>query len=389
MIIYNAKIIPVTSPDLENGFVEIEDGKIRSFGRKEELPRAISGEDYDAGGCSVYPAFVDAHCHLGIFADGLGFEGDDGNEETDPVTPQLRAIDAVNPLDRCFSEAARSGIGTAVTGMGSANAIGGTFLAMKTFGGARIESRILKSPCAMKFALGENPKTVYHERNETPVTRMATAALIREQLFKAKRYMEDTAEYERTKGTDDETSRPDYDIKCEALIPLLNREIKAHFHCHRADDIFTAIRLSEEFHLDFVLIHATEGYRIADELPKGTSCVVGPVFGDRCKPELSNASICNAAILARVGMQVALCTDHPENPIEYLPVMAGLAVRGGMPEKEALAAVTINPARICGISDRVGSIEIGKDADLVLFQGAFYDISRTPQKVWINGKPVC
>ena len=333
-------------------------------------------------------AFIDAHCHIGVFANGYGFEGDDGNEETDPATPQLRAIDAVNPMDYCFTEAAKGGIGTVVTGMGSANPIGGTFIAMKTWGSKRIDRRVIKNPVAMKMALGENPKSVYHEKEETPTTRMATAAVIRENLFKTKRYMEEMAEYEKTKGTDDETGRPDYDIKCEALIPVLNREIKVHFHCHRADDIFTAVRLAEEFNLDYVLIHATEGGLIADELDKGTQCVIGPVFGDRCKPELMNADIANGKKLADNGMEIAICTDHPENPIQYLPSMAGLAMRGGLTEKQALEAITINPARFCGIEDRVGSLEAGKDADIVLFSGTFHDISKTPEIVIMNGEVI-
>ena len=386
MIIYNVKIVPVTGEKIESGFIETENGKIKALGGMDKMPRKPENGDIDGGGLTAYPAFIDAHCHIGVFANGYGFEGDDGNEETDPATPQLRAIDAVNPMDYCFTEAAKGGIGTVITGMGSANPIGGTFIAMKTWGSKRIDRRIIKNPVAMKMALGENPKSVYHEKEETPTTRMATAAVIRENLFKAKRYMEDMAEYERTKGTDDETGKPDYDIKCEALIPVLNREIKVHFHCHRADDIFTAVRLAEEFSLDYVLIHATEGGLIADELDKGTQCVIGPVFGDRCKPELMNADIANGKRLIDNGMQVAICTDHPENPIQYLPSMAGLAMRGGLTEKEALEAITINPARFCGIDDRVGSLEIGKDADVVLFSGAFYDISKAPHMVIMNGE---
>ncbi len=388
MIIYNAKIIPVTSENIENGYIETEGTKIKSFGDMKDIPRDITSDDCDADGLTVYPAFIDAHCHIGVFADGYGFEGDDGNEETDPATPHLRAIDAINPTDYCFFEAAMGGIGTVVTGMGSANPIGGTFVAMKTHGSKRIDKLVIKNPCSMKFALGENPKTVYHDKEETPTTRMATAAIIRENLYKAKRYLEDMEEYERTKGTDDETSKPDYDIKCEALIPVLKREIKAHFHCHRSDDIFTAVRLSNEFSLDYVLIHATEGGLVADELDKGTQCVIGPLMGDRCKPELAFASITNGKSLKENGMEVAICTDHPENPIQYLPVMAGLSIRGGLTEKDALEAITINPARFCGIDDRVGSIEVGKDADLVMFRGKFYDISTEPDMVMMNGEMI-
>lgn len=388
MIIYNAKIVPVTKKNIKNGFIQIENGKIKSIGDMKDIPCKPGKNDIDAEGLTAYPAFIDAHCHIGIFANGYGFEGDDGNEMTDPATPQLRAIDAVNPMDYCFTEAAKGGIGTVITGMGSANAIGGTFIAMKTHGSKRIDRRVIKNPVAMKMALGENPKSVYHEKEETPTTRMATASIIRENLYKTKRYMEDLAEYEKTKGTDDETGKPDYDIKCEALIPVLNREIKVHFHCHRADDIFTAVRLAEEFNLDYVLIHATEGGLIADELDKGTQCVIGPVFGDRCKPELMNADISTGKKLADNGIEIAICTDHPENPIQYLPSMAGLAMRGGLTEKQALEAITINPARFCGIEDRVGSLEAGKDADIVFFSGAFYDISKTPGLVILNGEVI-
>lgn len=387
MIIYNARIFNPDGSYAEKGFVKEEKGKIAAVGNMSELTEKPSESDYDAEGLTLYPAFIDAHCHIGMFENGIGFEGDDGNEETDPSTPHLRAIDAVNPLDYCFKEAAEGGIGTVITGMGSANPIGGTFIAMKTAGSKMVDKRIIKDPCSMKLALGENPKTVYNDREEAPMTRMATAAVIREQLYKAKRYMEDYAEYEATKGTDDEVSKPDYDIKCEALIPLLKREIKAHIHCHRADDIFTAVRLSKEFGLDYVLIHATEGSIIAEELgEEKAQCVVGPLFCDRCKPELRNQTIFNAARLTEQGAEVAICTDHPENPIQYLPVTAGLAVRGGMPPEEAIKAITINPARICGIADRVGSIEKGKDADFVLFKGSPFDVTSKPEAVFIDGR---
>ena len=389
MIIYNARIFTASDDDIiENGYIETNGGIITAVGCMDEFSGNLdSGDVIDASGLTVYPAFVDAHCHIGICENGLGFEGDDVNEATDPSTPHLRAVDAINAADLCFSEAARAGIGTAVTGVGSANPVGGSFLAMKTYGSSRIDKLIIKDPVSIKFALGENPKRVYNDRDETPVTRMATVAIIREQLMKARRYMEDLAEYERTKGTDDETSRPDFDIKCEALIPLLKREIKAHFHCHRQDDIFTAIRISKEFSLDYVLIHVTDGHLIADELKdERAQCVIGPLLADRCKPELINQSIWNAAKLHKKGVMFAICTDHPETPIQYLPVTAGIAVRGGLSRDEAIRAITINPARICGIDDRVGSIEPGKDADFTAFRGEVFDITEKPEFVIINGK---
>ena len=389
MIIYNARIFTASDDDIiECGYIETSGGIITAVGSMDEFSGNLdSGDVIDASGLTVYPAFVDAHSHIGICENGLGFEGDDVNEATDPSTPHLRAIDAVNAADLCFSEAARAGIGTVITGVGSANPIGGSFLAMKTYGSSRIDKLIIKDPVSIKFALGENPKRVYNDRDETPVTRMATAAIIREQLMKARRYMEDLAEYERTKGTDDETTRPDLDLKCEALIPLLRREIKAHFHCHRQDDIFTAIRIAKEFSIDYVLIHATDGHLIADELrDERAQCVIGPLLADRCKPELVNQSIENAAKLHKKGVEIAICTDHPETPVQYLPVTAGIAVRGGLNREEAIRAITINPARFCGIDDRVGSIENGKDADLTAFRGEVFDITEKPEFVIINGK---
>lgn len=389
MIIYNARIFTASDDDIiECGYIETSGGIITAVGSMDEFSGNLdSGDVIDASELTVYPAFVDAHSHIGICENGLGFEGDDVNEATDPSTPHLRAIDAVNAADLCFSEAARAGIGTVITGVGSANPIGGSFLAMKTYGSSRIDKLIIKDPVSIKFALGENPKRVYNDRDETPVTRMATAAIIREQLMKARRYMEDLAEYERTKGTDDETTRPDLDLKCEALIPLLRREIKAHFHCHRQDDIFTAIRIAKEFSIDYVLIHATDGHLIADELrDERAQCVIGPLLADRCKPELVNQSIENAAKLHKKGVEIAICTDHPETPVQYLPVTAGIAVRGGLNREEAIRAITINPARFCGIDDRVGSIENGKDADLTAFRGEVFDITEKPEFVIINGK---
>lgn len=390
MIICNARIFTASDENgiIECGFIETCGGVITDVGSMEDFSGSLdSGDVIDASGLTVYPAFVDAHCHIGIYENGLGFEGDDGNEETDPSTPHLRATDAINAADLCFTEAARAGVGTVVTGVGSANPIGGSFIAMKTYGSSRIDKLVIKDPVSIKFALGENPKRVYNDRDETPMTRMATAAIIREQLYKARRYLEDTEEYERTKGSDDETTRPDFDMKCEALIPLLKRKVKAHFHCHRQDDIFTAIRIAKEFSLDYVLIHATDGHLIADELGEERSqCVIGPLLADRCKPELINSNICNAAKLYKKGVTFAICTDHPETPIQYLPVTAGIAVRGGLPREEAVRAITITPARICGIDDRVGSIEPGKDADFAAFRGEIFDITEKPEFVILGGK---
>lgn len=386
MVIKNVKIITMSDRDYDSGFVRFG-STITEVGDMNDYVQN-GDEELDGGGKTLYPGFVDAHCHLGMWSDALTFEGDDGNEDTDPSTPHLRAIDSINAMDRCFADAVCAGVTCVCTGVGSANPIGGSFALIKTHGSKRVDKLIVREPIAIKFALGENPKNTYNDRDEAPVTRMATAAIIREQLSKALRYKEDLEEYERLKGTDDEVSKPDFDAKCEALIPLFNKEhpLKAHFHCHRADDIFTAIRISKEFRLDYVLIHCTDGGLIADELSEDSpAVVVGPLFGDRGKPELAHHDITTPGILSENGIKFAICTDHPETPIQYLPLTAALAVRGGLSREEALRGITINAAEILGAADRVGSVEIGKDADLSLFSGDPLDLTVTPEMVFVNG----
>lgn len=389
MVVINVKTRTMSAQDFECGYVRCADGVFTDIGDMSDY-REVPGEEViDGAGLTLYPGFIDAHCHIGMWNDALCFEGEDGNEDTDPSTPHLRAIDSVNPMDRCFEDAVAAGVTTVCTGVGSANPIGGSFIIMKTWGSKRVDKLIVKSPSAIKFALGENPKNTYNDRDETPVTRMATAAIIREQLTKAKRYSEDIAEYERLKGTDDEISRPDYDIKCEALLPLFDGKhpLKAHFHCHRADDIFTAQRLSGEFGLDYVLIHCTDGALIADELAENKPAVVlGPIFGDRGKPELANHDITTPAVLSKNGIKFALCTDHPETPIQYLPLTAALAVRGGLDKEEALRCITITAAKTLGVADRVGSVEPGKDADFTLYADEPIDMMTTPALTVVRGK---
>lgn len=387
MVIKNVKIKTMSGKDYENGFVRFENtitglGDMKDYAQNED-------EELDGNGMTLYPGFVDAHCHLGMWSDALTFEGDDGNEDTDPATPHLRAIDSINALDRCFSDAVSAGVTCVCTGAGSANPIGGSFALIKTHGSKRVDKLIVKHPAAIKFALGENPKSTYNDRDEAPVTRMGTAAVIRESLSKALRYKEDLDEYYRLKGTDDEVSKPDYDAKCGALVPLFNKEkpLKAHFHCHRADDIFTAVRIAKEFKLGYVLIHCTDGGIIADELAEDAPAVVlGPLFGDRGKPELAHHDITTPKILSENGIRFAICTDHPETPIQYLPLTAALAVRGGLSREEALKAITITAAEVLGAADRVGSVEVGKDADFSLFKGDPLDLTVTPEMVFINGK---
>ena len=383
MLIIHAHLHTMAGADIADGYLRTEGNQIAELGGMPVEPKP--GEEViDAQGAGLYPGFVDAHTHLGMWEDGLTFEGDDGNEETDPVTPQLRAIDAINPVDRCFQEALHAGVTTVVTGPCSANAIGGQMAAVKTYGSC-IDHMIVKAPFAIKMALGENPKSVYHGKNQAPSTRMSTAALIREQLYKAKRYQ---GELERAEK-DEDFDMPEFDMKCEALLPALRREIQVHFHAHRADDIFTAVRIAKEFQLDYVVVHGTEAHLIAGGLVEtGTRVLSGPFLCDRSKPELRNQTPSTPGILSGAGVPTAIITDHPVIPIQYLPVCAGLAVREGMDYEEALRAITINPAKICGLDHRLGSLEVGKDADLVLFDQDPLTIAAKPKMVIAGGKLV-
>ena len=338
----------------------------------------------DLRGKRIYPGFIDAHTHVGMWDDGLGFEGDDGNEDGQTAAASLRAIDAINSFDRCFTEAHRAGVTTVVTGPGSANPIGGAMAAIKTTGG-RVDRLVVKSPVSIKMALGENPKTIHHNRDESPMTRMATAKIIREALIKARRYAEDIEKASESEDYD----LPDFDAECEALLPVIRGELPVHIHAHRRDDIFTGIRIAEEFSLKYVLVHATEGYMVADELAEcGVDIFSGPFLSDRSKPELINLTPKSPGIISAAGIRTAIVTDHPVIPIQYLPLCAGLAVREGMDYDAALRAITINPAEILGLDDRIGSVIPGKDADFSIFNEDPLTLAAKPLAVFIDGKPV-
>lgn len=377
-IIKNAKIYTMSeSGILENADILIKDNKIAEIGRISEEADDI----IDANGKLVFPGFIDAHTHVGIYEDSIGFEGADANEDTDPVMPHLRAIDGINPCDISFSEALSAGITATATGPGSANVIGGQFAAIKTCG-TRIDNMIIKAPVAMKVAFGENPKRVYKEKNKAPTTRIATAAILREVLFKTAEYMS-----KKEKSAVKNEEEPEYNIKFESLIPVLKGEIPLKAHAHRADDIYTAIRIAKEFNLNLTLEHATDGYLIIDELKKEKyPCIVGPNLTGRSKIELKNLSFKNPGILSKNGIMVAIVTDHPVIPIQYLVLCAALSVKDGMDEYEALKAITINPAKILGIDDRVGSIEKGKDADIVIMKGHPFDTFSTTHMVLVDGE---
>ena len=364
------------------GDVAIENGKIVAVGQSLSYSDA---EVRDVTGMTVMPGIVDPHCHIGMWEDAMGFEGADGNECTNPITPELRAIDAINPYDRCFEEAAAGGVTTCVTGPGSANVIGGQFVAIKTYGDS-VEDMVLRFPVAVKAAFGENPKRVYNGKNQTPSTRMATAALMRKALIEAQEYNE-----KLERGKADPEKMPERNLGKEILARVIRRELPMKIHAHRADDILTAIRICREFKLRYTLDHCTEGYLITDKLKEalGEDCegiIVGPLLTDRSKIELKNLSFKAPKVLEQAGIEYAMMTDHPVTPEQYLPICTAVAVREGASEEGALKAITINAAKITGIADRVGSIEVGKDADIAVFSGHPFDFRSRCVLTLVNGK---
>jgi imidazolonepropionase-like amidohydrolase len=398
--ITNGSVWTITNGVIENGTVLVEGGKIVGVGAG--LPIPAEAEVYDASGKVVMPGLIDAHCHVGIFPDGIGWDHVDGNEMTDPVTPHLRALDAVHPEDMAFKELLEAGVTTVLTGPGSANLIGGQWVCLKTNPSPNIAEMVLLEPAGMKMALGENPRRVYGEQKRLPSTRMGNAAALRAALVEAQNYQAKWQRYEKelaeynAKMTEGEKAveggkealepkEPERDLKKEALVKVLKREMKARVHAHRADDMLTAIRIAEEFNLDLTLEHATEGHKIAALLAeKNIPVTVGPILFSRTKFELRNMTPKNPGILARAGVKVAIQTDEA-SAVKYLTINAALAVREGMPEEEALKAITLNAAEIIGVADRIGSLEVGKDADLVVFSGHPFDYRTVPELVMVNG----
>lgn len=381
--IKNVTIHTMTEDEIiKNGVILIDNGKICNLGSNITIPENI--EIIDGKNGFLMPGIIDAHCHIGMWEDGLGFEGSDGNETTDPVTPHLRAIDAINPVDKCFQEALEAGITTVATGPGSANVIGGTFATMKTYG-KTIDDMVINECTAMKSAFGENPKRVYSGKKVTPSTRMATAAILRENLIKAKNYVEKQEAFKNGNA-----KAPDFDMKLEALAKVIRKEIPLKSHAHRADDILTAIRIAKEFDLDLSLEHCTEGHLITESLKDEhiKSIIIGPSLSDRSKVELKNLTFKTPMILNKAGIKVSIMTDHPVIPLQYISLCAALAAREGMDEEEALRSITINPARAINADHRVGSIEIGKDADIIIYNGHPFDLRNTVKLVMIDGKVV-
>lgn len=362
MLIVNGTVHTMEVGTIPSGFVQTEGTRIVRVGPMSDLPGAGDADGIiDAKGGHILPGFIDAHCHVGLY--GGAAQEDDLNESPAPCTPQLRALDGVDPMNQYFREARQAGITCVLTGPGSANPIAGQSVLLKTAGRV-IDQMAVRAPASMKFALGENPKGVH--KGHGPATRMASAALIREQLTKALDY---SLKWELAQA-DGGADGPEFDARLDALRPVVGGRLAAHFHAHRADDIVTAVRLSKEFGLDCVIVHGTEAHLVADFLAReGVPVITGPFLMDRCKPELGRLTMENTAILARAGVQVAICTDHPETPIALLPFCAAMAARAGMDEEEALAAITINAACIAGAGDRLGSLSPGKDADIVVMDG--------------------
>jgi len=379
MIIKNGQIFDAVHKEPYTAQIRIQDGKIVEIAAN--IANDIDEEIVDASGLSIYPGFIDAHSHIGTDGFGIGYEGHDYNEMNDILSPQLRGIDGINPMDEAFAMAREAGVTSVATGPGSANVLGGTFAALKTIG-RRVDDMIIKNPIAMKCAFGENPKRVY--RNSKDSSRMTTASLLREMLMKAREY-----QHKLEAAGDDYSKRPAFDMKLEALLPVLRKEIPLKAHAHQANDIFTAIRIAKEFDVNLTLEHTTEGHLIVEELAaENYPVAVGPSLGHATKFELRNKTFKTPGILADAGLSVSIITDSPVIPQHYLPLCADLAVKSGMDEFLALQAITINPAKHIGIADRVGSIEVGKDADLVLADGNPFEVSTTIQQVYINGCPV-
>ena len=355
-------------------------GKIAGIGT--DLTAPADAEIFDADGLDVYPGFVDAHTHIGLDGYGIGYEGCDYNEMNDIWTPQLRAIDGINPRDPSLAIARKAGVTCVCTGPGSANVLGGTFLAMKTVGD-RIDNMIVKDPVAMKCAFGENPKRCYRDKCDS--TRMSTAAFLRGALMQAKDY---GARKQAANG--DVTKMPAYNQKLEALLPVLAREIPLKAHAHQANDIFTALRIAREFNLRLTLEHVTEGHLIVDELAKekDVPMAVGPSLTHASKFELQNKSWATPGVLAKAGCHVSIITDNSVIPQQYLPLCAGMAVKAGMDEFDALKAITINPAEHIGVADRVGTLEVGKDADVVITNGCPFEVLTETRAVFIDGNRV-
>jgi len=382
LLLKNGRIITVTNGIIEKGDVLIDKTTITAVGKNLDAPKGV--KTIDCTGKIVMPGIIDAHCHVGMWEEGNGWAGEDGNEITSPATPQLRAIDAINPDDQGFIDAYTAGITAVFTGPGSANVIGGQSVVMKTGVSRVVDELIVKDPAGLKMALGENPKHCYGSKNQYPSTRMANASVMRENLYAAKNYLA-----KKKKGETDAEKAPEYDMKLEVLSQVLEKKITVRCHAHRADDIATMIRIKKEFDLDVTIEHATDGHKIAGFMAKNkVNAVIGPSLSARVKEELKDITFDTVAAMEKAGVLFAIMTDAPVIPINYLPMMVGLARKHGLTEDGAYKSVTINAAKICGVADRIGSLEVGKDADIAVFDGDPFDMKTNCVCTVIDGKVV-
>jgi imidazolonepropionase-like amidohydrolase len=378
LAITSGYVVPVEGDPIEGGTVLIQDGKITAIGRDVDVPAGVP--TVDAGGGWVLPGFVEAHGHLGVHEEAEGWAGQDTNEMTDPNGARLRALDAINPADLGFADALSGGVTTVVIKPGSGNPIGGQTVAVKCWGRS-VEDMLLKEPVSVKSALGENPKRVYGEQKKLPSTRQGVAAVIRDAFMKAQDY-----KAKRAAAGDDPFER---DGTMEILVRVLDGELPWCQHTHRADDIATALRLADEFGYRVVINHGTEGHLLADVLAeRNVPVIIGPLFTTRSKVELRQRSLRNPGILARAGVELAITTDHPVVPIHFLVHQATLAVKEGLDRTEALRSITVNPARIMGLDDRVGSLRPGLDGDVVIWSGDPLDVMSRALRVFVSGREV-
>ncbi len=380
LVIKNATLYTIADGIKEGSLLIDEQGRITGLGDVEIPAHATV---IDGTGKVVMPGMIDAHGHAGVYEEGLGFEGSDGNEMTDPITPHMRALDAINPHEEGISDALKAGVTTMCILPGSANVVGGQGVVVHLHGNT-VEDMIIKEDGGLKMAFGENPKRVYSGQKKTPSTRMATAAILRDNLIKAQNYM---AKLEQAKADPDKA--PERDLKMEVLARALKRELPVRAHAHRADDIMTALRIAKEFNLDISIEHCTEGHKITKELKEaGVWALVGPTISNRSKVELQELSFNTLEVLWEAGIPVTITMDHPVVPVGYLPTAAGYAVKAGLPYEEALKAITLNPAKVLGIDDRYGSLEVGKMADVVLWSGDPLEIQSEVEQVLIHGEVV-
>jgi imidazolonepropionase-like amidohydrolase len=372
-------VVPIEGSPVDGGTVLMRDGKIEAVGLGVQVPDGY--QVVDASGKWVLPGFIDAHAHVGVHEEAEGWAGNDTNEMTSPVTAQVRALDAINPADLGFRDAISGGVLNVNVNPGSGNPIGGQTVALKCWG-LTVDQMLLREPAGVKSALGENPKRIYGDRKETPSTRLGTAAVIRAAFV-------DALNYERKLASASDDQPVDRDLKLEALLRVLHKEIPWRQHCHRADDIATAMRIAREFGYNLVIDHGTEAHLVADQIAAaGIPVIIGPLFTSRAKVELRNRSLANPGRLAAAGIEISLTTDHPVVPIHFLIHQATLAVKEGLDRDVALRSVTIHPARIIGCADRLGSLEPGKDADVVIWSGDPLDVMSRAEVAYQNGREI-